>query len=271
MGRLFEIRFDLIIGFTLSALGLFSFFGNAYSIFVLQDPASRTLISFVSFTALILLALPMLAVTILSIRHHYPFRELSRGLQVLILLFFSGLSILDSFESSYGIALFYLAVILAYNYKQLNHLRFALLALFIISFTIIGAGRADRLHGSVLSILFDLFFLLTIAMAQHESLRKMRQRNNTLQMIVKDLKKELTDMEPIESKITALQLDVDEFSLTPAEREILFIMCDKGLTSNKDLADHLNKSISTIKSQIHSIFEKTGIHKRSSLIAFFKE
>ena len=86
-------------------------------------------------------------------------------------------------------------------------------------------------------------------MAQHESLRKMRQRNNTLQMIVKDLKKELTDMEPIESKITALQLDVDEFSLTPAEREILFIMCDKGLTSNKDLADHLNKSISTIKSQ----------------------
>ncbi|MDC7241098.1 MAG: helix-turn-helix transcriptional regulator [Spirochaetales bacterium] len=271
MGKFENIRLDLLIGFSLSGLGLLAFLSNAYSILILKHPESRTLIPVISFAMITLLALPLISVTTLSIKRQYPFRELGQGIQVLIILFFSGLSILDSFESSYGIALFFLAVILAYNYRLVTPFRLVFLALYTVTLTVLGAWRDDRIHASIMSIVFDLFFLFTIGMANRESYKKISRRNETLRLIVKDLKKEITDMEQIESKITALQLDVDEFSLTPAEHEILFVMCEKGVTSNKDLAEHLNKSVSTIKSQIHSIFEKTGIHKRSSLIAFFKE
>jgi DNA-binding NarL/FixJ family response regulator len=264
-----DLRFYLVISFSLLVLGAVAIIMN--SRFLYMNMEARTPFSIAGVAIILLLWLPLLVFTLLSLKKNYPYLILTQGLQIFILLLMGGLSLLETSDNSYGVALILLGVILIQAYQQLSMLRIVLLGIYIVIVTIAGAYMDGLLFTSISSILFDLFFLTTIAMFNKENMKKASERNKILQLIINELRSELTDKEKIKSKITAIQLDVEEFSFTQAEKEILSLMCKQGLTSNKALAENLNKSDSTIKTQLHSIFEKTGIHKRSSLIAFYRE
>lgn len=58
-------------------------------------------------------------------------------------------------------------------------------------------------------------------------------------------------------------------SLTPAEREIVREVC-AGL-SNQEIAEKLHKSIRTVKTQMHAVFQKMGVDSRTRLIASVRQ
>ncbi len=62
---------------------------------------------------------------------------------------------------------------------------------------------------------------------------------------------------------------VQEFSLTPREREIIEHVC-RGLP-NKDIAEHLGISVQTVKTHINRIFKKLGVSTRTELVRLFLE
>lgn len=264
-----EFRFYLVISFCLLFLGAAAIISNSYYLYL--NVEERSLSSITGVAIILVLWLPLLLVTLLSLKRHYPYLIWTQGLQIFILLLMGGLSLFKSSDNSYGVALILLAIILIQAYQQLSMLRIILIGIYIVIVTVVGTYLDGVLYSSINSILFDLFFLLTIAMFNRENMKKVSERNKNLQLIIDELRTELTDKEKIKSRITAIRLDVDEISFTQAEKDLLSMMCNEGHTSNKALAMNLHKSESTIKSQLHSIYEKTGIHKRSSLIAFFRE
>lgn len=77
-----------------------------------------------------------------------------------------------------------------------------------------------------------------------------------------DLAEELEPEMMAERKKRALQ------SLTPAEREVVRHIC-RG-ERNAEIAEKLNKSVLTVKTQINSIFQKLNLKSRSQLVARLK-
>ncbi|MEM9158983.1 MAG: LuxR C-terminal-related transcriptional regulator [Verrucomicrobiota bacterium] len=77
-----------------------------------------------------------------------------------------------------------------------------------------------------------------------------------------DLDEEMAPEVLAERKRRALQ------ALTPAEREIVKHIC-KG-ERNAEIAESLNKSVLTVKTQVNSIFQKLGIKSRAQLVSRLK-
>lgn len=67
-----------------------------------------------------------------------------------------------------------------------------------------------------------------------------------------------------ENHRTAHLLPIVE-SLSPREREVMKLVAD-GL-SNKEIAEHLDMAEGTVKIHLHSIYNKAGVHNRTSLAA----
>jgi len=57
-------------------------------------------------------------------------------------------------------------------------------------------------------------------------------------------------------------------ALTPAEREVVRHICAGA--SNAEIADALNKSVLTVKTQVNSIFQKLGLRSRTQLVSRLK-
>jgi DNA-binding CsgD family transcriptional regulator len=56
--------------------------------------------------------------------------------------------------------------------------------------------------------------------------------------------------------------------LTPREREIVVLVCEGH--SNAEIARQLNKSVLTIKTQLNSVFRKTGVKSRTKLMTLLR-
>jgi len=264
-------RLEILIGFIISAVGGMSSASKLILNFqqegVWITPAPLVILEFLS---VFLPALTLLVFSFLAMKRPALYKSL-QVLEVLSLIIVATFAIIDTYEGSYGIALFMISVILCYKYSFLSSFRMVLLFLYITSVTVLSAFRDGRLYSSMLSILFYLFFFSIIYLVFSDSIERVKARNRKLVSLTRYLRKELNESETVERQLNAMRLNVKEFSFTPAEKEVLEALCFKGKTSTKELADYLNKSHGTIKCQINSIFDKTGIHKRSMLIAFFKE
>jgi len=269
--RIQKMRFELFVGFLIAGMGFFTFLMNLMTLLAGRTSFDSSFFAWMNLFTTLFLGIILFVFTWLARTRPYPYAKMSQYLQTGILILVSGLAILDTFEGSYGIALFILGILLAYKYNQLNAGRIILLVTYVILLTVAAAYHDQRLHASFLSILFYLFFFGILGFAYADTVRRADSRNDKLEGVIGELKQELYDREQISSRLTAIRLDVEDFSFTPAEKELLSLMCIEGKTSTKELADHLNKSPSTVKTQLYSIFEKTGIHKRSQLIAFFRE
>lgn len=58
------------------------------------------------------------------------------------------------------------------------------------------------------------------------------------------------------------------FRLTPAERALMQRVCQGW--SNKEIANHLDKSVRTVKTQLTSVYRKLGVTSRSRLLAMIR-
>jgi DNA-binding NarL/FixJ family response regulator len=56
--------------------------------------------------------------------------------------------------------------------------------------------------------------------------------------------------------------------LTPREREIVVLVCEGH--SNAEIARQLNQSVLTIKTQLNSVFGKTGVKSRTKLMTLLR-
>lgn len=60
-----------------------------------------------------------------------------------------------------------------------------------------------------------------------------------------------------------------DLGLTPAERIVCRLLLEAG--SNKELARALNKSVSTVRNQLHAIFEKLDVNTRTAAIGRLRD
>jgi DNA-binding CsgD family transcriptional regulator len=84
-----------------------------------------------------------------------------------------------------------------------------------------------------------------------------------------ELKKEVFFTRLFHCKLFENAIDLDTIDLTNSETCVLKYLCIYGY-SNKELASLLGKSESTIKSQLKSIMDKSGLDSRFELIESFK-
>src|SRR6266571_4031624 len=57
-------------------------------------------------------------------------------------------------------------------------------------------------------------------------------------------------------------------AFTPRERGVLVLVCEEGIASNRRLAEKLGVQVSTIKSHLESVFNKTGCSSKLQLLAW---
>lgn len=262
-----SLRFELVVGYShvllcLLAVSLFYLKG-------LQDTAPLSVLVMMAFLRGV--AVPQLILTLLSHRYGHPFRRWSELSQVYILIAGSLVTMPAMPDRSYCLLLIYLAFFLAGKYGFLNPFRAFLMVVVAGAETMGGQLLAGSEGEGIMFAAFHLFFFAVIGLGYRAGMRKSRERNDILLKINSSLKEDILNRNRISDQLAAARLNVRDFSFTPAEKELLELMCIMGVTSNREIAEHLNKSVSTVKTQLYSIFEKTGIHKRSSLIAFFRE
>ncbi len=261
------LRFELFVGYAHVTLCLL-----AVSLFLYKDMSGNAPFSVnVMMAFLGIVAFPQLILTALSHSYGSPFRQWSEASQVFILIAGSLVTAPAFPDRSYCVLLVYMAFFLSGKYGFLNTLKSALMFL-LMGFLMVECMILSGPDGDgVMFAAFHLFFFGVIGFGYRDGIIKSRERNAILKRVNDSLKEEILNRNRISDQLAAVRLNVKDFSFTPAEKELLELMCIKGMTSNRELAEHLNKSVSTVKSQLYSIFEKTGIHKRSRLIAFFRE
>ena len=58
---------------------------------------------------------------------------------------------------------------------------------------------------------------------------------------------------------------------TKKEYEVMIALCFYGKVSNEELSEFMSISKATVKTHLHNIYKKTGIHSRSRLITVYKD
>lgn len=61
-------------------------------------------------------------------------------------------------------------------------------------------------------------------------------------------------------------VDPRRLNLTPRENEVL-VLIGRGISKDSELSDELNIAVSTVQSHVKSLLRKTGMHRRSDLVA----
>lgn len=114
---------------------------------------------------------------------------------------------------------------------------------------------------------FAVLYLINDLMILRKSLSNEKQ-------ISKDLDNEAMKWRNISEKyIKGLSIEIDDqlnrWDLTEAEKDVAFLLL-KGL-SDKEISNVRKTSVKTVRTQVNSIYSKTGITSRSEFLAFFLE
>lgn len=114
---------------------------------------------------------------------------------------------------------------------------------------------------------FAVLYLINDLMILKKSLSNEKQ-------ISKDLDNEAMKWRNISEKyIKGLSIEIDDqlnrWDLTEAEKGVAFLLL-KGL-SDKEISNVRKTSVKTVRTQVNSIYSKTGITSRSEFLAFFLE
>lgn len=132
-------------------------------------------------------------------------------------------------------------------------------------------------HAPFSHILLELMilFVATSGLIAIVSRYKLIRKENV--RIEGDLRKAKSDLLVFQEKTQNLAKNFsqqmnqqfDRWSLSKSEKEVALLLL-KGLSA-KDIADHREASVKTINQQTSSIYEKSNLHGRSELSAFFLE
>lgn len=185
----------------------------------------------------------------------------SRHIQVLTLALLVVVVFYKAPRRGLGIPLFFLLSLLSQKYGYLNSYR---LLKGVVTITVVVVINIVALRIQNLSwftflpiFIFSIMFFVSFYIINFEIFMDQLQKERRQKHEISSLKCKI-------SEITEY-IDPIECGLTSAELDLLELLCMyKG--SNADLAERLNKSVSTIKAQLSKIYNKIGCDSRHQLI-----
>ena len=151
--------------------------------------------------------------------------------------------------------------------------------IFVLATLLVGLDIIDDLsHGSSLGHVAQeavIVFLCALG-ATYLVYKYVRERSQKI-LIKQDLTQARSDLEKYRNEtkhlVSGLSQKIDQqfeaWGFSTAEKEVAMLLL-KGL-SNKEIAQVRNTSDKTISQQTTTIYQKSGLHSRSELSAFFLE
>ncbi|MGL1891228.1 MAG: LuxR C-terminal-related transcriptional regulator [Spirochaetaceae bacterium] len=212
-----------------------------------------------------------------------------RIFHVTLFLLNAFISILDQYDSFYGLGLYILGIIIMYRYryfKKFPKIKILTLMIFLIITVELSSYIISRdfLAFSLSVIIFVIFFILLIFTLYKDEINKVLflEKNNkkSIDAMIIERNKTLDDMELLKKKVALLESDIsnaksspkglDEYSFTVKELEVIELLCRERLT-NQELCDRLFISVGTIKQHLSHIFNKCGVKNRVNVIYLFQD
>lgn len=211
-------------------------------------------------------------------------------LQTVLVLGFGLIALEEYPEGIYGHSFLLLSWVMAVQYRILQGRPLiiaslgALLAAFIAISIGIARGTQELTWVSAVNIVvFDAFIIAVGAILYRDTLKSYLQRirfSDTLrrlhtlsqkaQVIEAERERYLHRVSELEQQLNKVRKEMQPFPLaergiTPAETEVIRVLVERQC-SDADIADLLNKSLSTVRVQMRSIFEKLGVESRVQVI-----
>lgn len=237
-------RFGLFLGVSLILLSIAS-----YSVYFFQ-------------TGEFSITIPQLLLIILSISMIFTRNYLwGRHIQILTIAILTAIVFYKAPRRGLGIPIIFIFSLLAQKYGYLDSYRIlkgiivisVIVCINIIALKVSNLSWFTFIPIFLFAVMFFVsFYIINFEMFMDQLLKEKKQ------------KQEITSLKCKLSEITDY-IDPIECGLTSAELELLELLClYKG--SNADLAERLDKSVSTIKSQLSKIYNKIGCDSRHQLI-----
>jgi len=192
--------------------------------------------------------------------------------QVLSIALTGVANIVTAYDEVYGPSLFFMAWLLARQYGYFR-IKTKLKYILLVSFLVILAQGSAYIHNTDVFILhnsmlqFSLFMILFVLAIWKDIFYRdetLLEENKTLRQNYKE----------IEKKILSIELNKKPFNLknahiSPAEERVLRILIAYK-ASNREIAERLNISESTVKLHLYNIFNKLGVDNRFTVIDLCK-
>jgi DNA-binding CsgD family transcriptional regulator len=222
----------------------------------------------------------------ISSRYLTRIEKISHIALMFIISFFG---IMSDYNNFYGIGQIIMALILMYKYGYLEkriRMKFFLVSIFFIGSIEFSIFMSNRPEGGVgIEVLiytaFFIYFLFLVYQDEIEEyinrhkmvsgnvdiLQKERLRLTTRIKKLEKEKKELDERIQYSLKVGE-KVDLNKFDLTKSEINVVRILINDR-KSNKEIADELFVSESTIKTHLNNIYKKVGVKSRGELIGMF--
>ena len=229
--------------------------------------------------------LPALAFSLVFLLTFRRDHWLIRGFQVLALLFYSSLAVLDSYRSLFGYGLFFLFLALSFQYGYFrghSRLKAASLLLYLCILMEYSVYRNQpRDFGGAMGVFFFLFFFAAAAAAIYRDgflfhLRqekmiallseKLKRQKEESKREIDRLQAERNMLENRIMSIKAKKVDLSQYHFTPKEKRIIEMLCRTNGT-NKEIGYELNIAPGTVKQHMNRIFKKLHVKSRTQLIS----
>ena len=210
------------------------------------------------------------------------------------------LSIMDYYNSFYGMGFILLAIVLIYKYGFLRRypkIKILLLALYTLICVEISVSTVNGRATVAVDILLYFFFFLTIVYLAYKSEIKrilsvekeyeeyyynseldkenlIEEINGHQKQIAShqdDINEKSQELKLLESKITKLNklkktVDLRNFKVTNTERKVIEQLCIDISIGNKEIGSNLNISTGTVSQHLHRVYKKLNIRTRQELI-----
>lgn len=238
---------------------------NRFGLFLGSSLTLLAIISYINFyyrNGYISITIPQVILIVLTLLTIFT-RNYSWGrhIQILTLIALAAVIFYKAPRRGLGIPIFFILSLLSQKYGYLENYRILKISISLVLIVII---NIIALYMNNISLwvflpifLFAIMFFVSFYIIHLEMFVEYMQME-------KRQKQEITTLKCKLSEITEF-INPIECGLTEAELELLKLLCTyKG--SNADLAQRLNKSVSTIKSQLSKIYNKIGVDSRHQLI-----
>ena len=214
-------------------------------------------------------------------------KRMIRFFQFALLCLAATVAILDAYDSFYGLGLLLLAIILAFKYEYFEKRALLKLSLIgIYSFGLIEISVALNENAGRIIVGFDAISFLTLIVIfiyilyrseirdylqrqikYSSDISRLRSERDRLKRRLQEDKEKLARLD---EKITMMEeeqkpLDLEKFGISPAEEKIIRILC-LYRCENREIANRLHISVSTVKTHLHHIMDKLGVDDRYAVL-----
>ncbi len=207
--------------------------------------------------------------------------------QILVLCLVAGISIIDQYDSFYGVGLLFLSVILAFKYRFFERKAvLKLMCIGIYTFTLIEVSVAVNddfvsvIHGFD-SLVFLTLMIVFFLMLYRDEIRSYLEKQNRFSSEIDSLKREHALLQnrinqdslrlaELNEKIREYTeenkpIDLKALQVSPAEERVVRTLCTYRC-DNREIAKRLNISVPTVKVHLSRVMDKLGVDDRYAVM-----